>query len=755
MMAQGGVGAAVWLGFVLAFYEAPATAQTSPGQARAVPEIIVTANRREESVQDSSLSIDVVDGAEVEAVGVVQATDLPALVPGLSVSLGGASVQTYLRGVGSFSTDASAESAIAYSINGVYISRPIGLGPIFFDLERIEVVKGPQGTLYGRNASGGAINLITRRPEFKPALEATLSLGSHDLFRVQGSAGAGLTDRLALRVAGQRVIRDGYLSDGYKDEDSRAARFTALWRPSQAVSLLLTGELAGQGGMGEAPVKRSLLAPVPSDPWQGPSIGSIQQPPTAFLPGGARFGGDGFLDADLAAASAALEADLGPMTLTFIPAYRDVRVKARNYLPGFPFDRRETSDQHSHELRLGNEAGGLSWVAGLYHFREDQTQVYTLRSPPLQQLIVDTPLSTRSYAAFGEATVEIAGSVRLIAGGRYTRERKRQGGTTVTILPAPAVTDNGGRRSFSDFSWKLGLEVDLDARHMLFATAATGFKAGGFFPSVPAPDNSFGPEKLAAYTLGSRNRFFDGRFQLNGEAFYWTYDDKQERFLGATPVGVGLLTTNAGQATVYGGSLDLVFQPSARDTFRGTVEYLRSRYDDFSFRVYNPSVGPFINSFAPEGTGCALGPVVPFTANDAVPALRGDSTQIIDCSGKPLPRAPKWSGSAGYERLVPLGGRLRLRARVDGDFASSQYLTPDFIGSGRDDGFLLLGASLMLEDGPLSATAWARNITNEVVYSGGFRYSFSRPRAAGGDPTLFYANIRPPRTYGITFRAGF
>jgi hypothetical protein len=92
---------------------------------------------------------------------------------------------------------------------------------------------------------------------------------------------------------------------------------------------------------------------------------------------------------------------------------------------------------------------------------------------------------------------------------------------------------------------------------------------------------------------------------------------------------------------------------------------------------------------------------------------------------------------------------------VDGDFASSQYLTPDFIGSGRDNGFLLLGASLMLEDGPLSATAWARNITNEVVYSGGFRYSFSRPRAAGGDPTLFYANIRPPRTYGITFRAGF
>ena len=199
----------------------------------------------------------------------------------------------------------------------------------------------------------------------------------------------------------------------------------------------------------------------------------------------------------------------------------------------------------------------------------------------------------------------------------------------------------------------------------------------------------------------------------------------------------------------------MVFRPFARGTLRASVEYLHSRYDSFSYEVFNRSAGAFINSYPPEATGCLLGPAVPYTANDANPALRGDSTQRIDCSGKPLVRAPRWSGTASYEHAFDLAGK-QLTRRIDGQFASSQYITSDFIGSGRDDGFLLLNAQVTLRlHEKLRLTAWVRNMTREAVYVGGIRYNFSRPRAAGGDPTLFYAQIGAPRTFGATLDVDF
>ena len=322
-------------------------------------EIIVTANRREQAVQDTSLAISVLDGSALAAARVSRPTDLSAVVPGLNVSMFGAHVQTFMRGVGNFSTDATSESAIAYSLNGVYVSRTNGIGPIFFDLDRIEVLKGPQGTLYGRNATGGAINLIARRPKQEFGGYAQAEIGNYDLVRLSAAAGGGLSDTLAVRGAAQFVDRDGYLSDGYKDQKSFAGRLTALWEPASGVSALVTAEYAEQHGMGDVPVARSVLAPIPGDPWAGPSIGELQQPPTASLPGGVRFRDDGYVDLRVWAVSAQLDADLGPAKLTFIPAYRNVEVETLAYIAGFPFPRRETSRQQSYELRLADGQGRL------------------------------------------------------------------------------------------------------------------------------------------------------------------------------------------------------------------------------------------------------------------------------------------------------------------------------------------------------------------------------------------------------------
>jgi len=719
--------------------------------------IVVTANRREQNLQDTSLAISVIDGAELANTGISRPTDLSSKVPGLNVSMFGVHVQTFMRGVGNYSTDATSESAIAYSLNGVYISRTNGLGPIFFDLDRVEVLKGPQGTLYGRNASGGAINLITRRPTHEFGGYAQAEIGNYDQVQLTAAAGGGVSEKLALRAAAQFVDREGYLSDGYNDQKSFAARLSALWDPSATVSALVTAEYTEQNGKGNVPVARSQLAPIPGDPWAGPSIGDAQQPPNAFLPGGVRFRDDGYVELRVWAVSAQIDADLGPAKLTFIPAYRDVEVDTLAYIAGFPFPRRETSQQQSHELRLADDGGRLKWVAGLFYFEERQTQLYELQAMPIQRNVADTPLFTQSYAAFGDATFALTDRLRVLGGLRYTHERKRQHGVTIGILPVPVTISSEGRRSFEDVSWRAGIEYDLAPENMLFATAASGYKSGGFFPGVPAPDNSFGPEEITAFTLGSRNRFLDRRLQVNLEAFYWRYRDKQERYVGLTAStgGAGLLTTNAGRATLYGANLDVVFRPTQRVTLRTSVEYLHSRYDSFAYEVYNRSFGAFINAYPPEATGCLRGPAVPYTANDANPALQGDSTQLLDCSGQPLVRAPKWSGTVGYEHVFDLGGK-QFTLGIDGQFAGGQFITSDFIGSGHDDGYFLLNthATLQLND-KLRMTAWGRNLTRETVYVGGQRNNFSRPVSAGGDPTLFYAQIDAPRTFGVRLDADF
>ena len=729
------------------FMSTAAYAQPADEPSAVLQEVTITAQRREESAQRASVAIQVVGAEQLSAGGVTQATDLSNVVPGLTVSLGGTSVQTYLRGVGSFATDASAESSVAYNINGVYISRPPGIGPIFFDLARVEVLKGPQGTLYGRNASGGAINVITNRPsqEFGGSLSVE---GGNDSYRqVTGVLNVPVSSTFAFRAAGQVADRDGFLTDGYNDQKTRAARLLGLWNPSDDVSLLVTGEYAHIGGQGDGAVRRSTLRPLPSDPWTGPSEPG-SQPPTAFIPGGTKILADGLADNDIRALSAELNWKLPFATLTFIPAARKLDLDNITY-PGFRFVTHETSEQHSGELRLGDTTKRLNWVAGAYYFDEDQTERYHLNANPIQESIVDIGLHNKSWAVFGQTTFSVTEALRLIGGVRYTDEKKDQTGFTTAVLPVPGTANNAGSRSFNDVNWKAGLEYDVAPDSMLFVTLATGFKAGGFFPSVPAPDNSYDPEKLRAFTFGSRNRFADNRLQLNGEAFYWKYDDKQERYLGATPSGTtGLLTTNAGSATLYGGNIDIQFAATTADRLRFGVEYLHSRYDDFKYTAYNPTGG----SYPVQASGCVLGAASPLTLTPN-PI---DTQQTVDCSGKQLVKAPEWSGSAGYEHTFGLASG-QLVAGVNATFATREYLTTDFIKSAQDNGYALVNADLTYHapNDRWSIGAWGRNLTNEAVYSGGFRYPFSRAVAAGGDPTLGYMNIRPPRTYGLRASYGF
>jgi len=719
--------------------ESPAPSQAVGG--RKIEEIVVTARRREETAQRSPLAIQVLTPADVAQAGVTQAPGLNAANPGIQVGYQGGISQIYIRGIGDYSANGFAQTGVAFNVDDVYVARAEANGTDFFDLERIEVLKGPQGTLYGRNATGGAINLITRGPHFEREGYVLGELGSKSLSRFEGALNQPLTDTLAVRGAVQVIDRNGYLSDGYDDQESQAGRLRLLWRPSDRLSLLLNAGLAHLGGEGGG----GAVLPRQGDPWLGPSSAEVNsfldRQPVFGLPGAgvllANLKNDGFVDSDFRNVGAELGWDLGPATLTLIPAFRSVDSHYRTYGYGYFAEQRDRSGQTTAEARLSHEGEWLQWVGGVYSFFEDQELgiEVNLGDPFIDHLRITVPeLENRSWAVFGEGTLSLRRDLRLVAGLRYTNDHRSTEGFFDYLTFAPILPQRdfafSGKISDDAITWKTGLEYDLARRSLLFFTVATGFKSGGFFQARATPQfpNTFEPETLLAYEIGSRNRFFDDRLQLNLGSFYWKYHDQQVAHLGIDADGnLNFVTDNAGQATLYGGSADLVSAATEADTIRLGAEYVHSEYDRF---IYEQPSG-----FARQGlsTGCRV-------STAGLPVL-GLGTDTIDCSGFALPHAPKWSGSAGYEHRFGLGSVGTIVAAADAQFASARWLTVDFVSNGRDGAYIRGNAAVTYHstNERWSFGGWVRNIGDAAVYTGGF------PSLA---PNVIFASIEPPRTFG-------
>jgi iron complex outermembrane receptor protein len=725
-------------------------AEADAASAGGLQEIIITAERRAENLQKSSLAIQVLTDEEIVRSGITQSTDLNSMVPGLQIGTGGNATQIYIRGVGDFAASALSNPAVAVNIDGVYVSRPQAVNSLFYDVARIEVLKGPQGTLYGRNASGGAINIITNRPSLR-GVEGFLlgELGNYDLKHVQGALNVPLGSTAAARASFQVVDRDGYLSDGTDDDSRQAGRLRLLWQPSSAVELILNADYAHEGGNGPGYV----LLPRPDglgkwDSASEPEANAVltATPPLGFLI--PPVGRDTFRDNDFWNLSAELNWDVGFATLTLLPAYRDVKLSERNYPAGLRNTIPEaTSKQTSIEARLAAVSGPADWVIGAYYIDEDQKAEQQIYQGILQDNLGFYEPSTTSYAAFGQITYSVAETLRLIAGGRYTHEKRSLEGAIFTNSPTaapppyPALLEEfGGEHSWSKFTWKAGAEYDLSPRNMLFFTASTGFKAGGFNQTVP-PMDIFEPEKLLAFELGSRNRFLDGRLQLNVELFHWTYKDNQIAHVIFDPLGViNLVTHNAGRAKIKGANVDVVAKLGPNTTLRGFVEYNDAKYREFQYDTAFSIFGSPL--FNPASTACEVS--APFAG-----PVFGTMLATIDCSGFRLPRTPKWSGAVGLTHEVPLGNGGTIIADASAQFASQRWLSFEFVEPQRADGYVLLDFDLSYEapNRRWSIAGFVRNITKEAVYSGGGVQSFA--------PPLTYATIAAPRTYGVRLRYNF
>jgi iron complex outermembrane receptor protein len=726
-------------------------------------EVIVTASRREENLQKSAIAIDVVGGDAISSGGISQPESLNKLVPGLKMTNGNVT-SIYVRGVGENSTNANTQSAVAFNVDGVYVGRTTAVAGNIFDVQRVEVLKGPQGTLYGRNASGGAVNVISNKPTQDFGGSASIELGDYNLRRSQGTINLPVTDTFALRLALYDSKRDGYNDDNMQDENTRAARLHALWKPNDKVSLLITAEGARVGGLGDG----SVFVPGPlvnkARQGTGPQSPFVQQlqatgtnangVPYRILPTlgqlGSTYNNRRF--------SAELNYDLGFATLTVLPAYRHQTFTQVNVgTTGGGTNSPGEASQYTGEVRLGKSTGDLKYVVGAYYFNEKVNYTYHIlnlqNGAPLNSFQQIPVFNTDSKALFTEDTYSFTNRFRVTLGARYTREQRDFEMHTQwygrDFLPGPGKSplfstavdpnlggaptgfytyDNVATPVFTSTTGKAGFEFDVAADSMVYLTVATGFKSGGFSISPP-PNNVFQPEKLTAFTLGSKNRFFDNRVQANVEAFYWKYKNQQVAHLGYDVNGAaGFVTDNAGAATIKGLNGSFQWAVTRHDNISLEAEYLSAYYDEYKL------ITPF-----PSSVGCKFTPIV----------FNGLNQQVQDCSGFRMPFTPNMSGTLSYTRTFDLnsGGTIvvipsaqaasaqRLGIDARPAFQGKAYFTPD------------LDVAYHAKGDAWSLAAYVRNINDSVIYNSVQQATF--------DNRYFTANIRPPRTYGLRLAAKF
>ena len=766
-------------------------------------EVIVTAQKRAESLQKSALAVSALSDKALAEAGVSQAQDLNKMMPGLGIS-SGSSTQVYLRGVGTYATGPFADPAVAFNIDTVYLSRFSGITGNFYDLERIEVLKGPQGTLYGRNATGGAINIVTKRPTKTFEAGADLDVGDYGLFKVNGFVNLPVSDSLAFRVAAQRTKRDGYQSDGYDDDDNKAARVHMLYDPSEAFKLLLTGSYLQLGGKGQAQLPYTASGFVDNtDPWRGMSQtapialnGAVPGAPPDYLYSGLAFD-SGHNDVKVRSLTAQLDSQLGFADLVIIANHMQTDVDSKSYQPIFLYDTTgEVSKQNSVEVRLSGNYAPIGWVGGLYYFNETQQSTYWVdQGYAFNQTGVDlNKMEDTTGAVFGEVTYSLTERLRLVAGARYTNEKKEQNGqvftkesvvagpppstpllpcaalgmaevsgsTVAASIPQAAVNGSGipylypycrdsltGDRKWNDTSGKVGANFDVTDDSMLYLNVSRGFKAGGFFASGDHGDvsNTFEPEKLIAYSLGAKNRFLGNRLQLNGELFYWDYKDHQENYLAPTYnklPAFNLITQNA-DAEIYGLELEMDALLSDNDQLSLKGQYLHGEYTRAMFTLAQPGEFSIPSNLDANPSNDVLIP--PHTV--CAPTRRSTGIYSVNCKGQQLPRSPEASLIAGYYHTFKLPNGVAIVPGINLQYSSSYWTGVEYNTLQKQDSYTTYGATLAVEspDKKFTALLYGDNLGNEAIFVNSFMYP--------GTGDVATNQLRAPRTYGVRVSVRF
>jgi iron complex outermembrane recepter protein len=716
-----------------------ALAQEAPRDRGAlVEELVVTAQKREENLQDVPVSVAVVSAESLQAFGQNEAVDLAYRVPSLGVSnsAGPRSFGFFIRGIGttSFASE-SIESSSAFVIDGVVLGQGGASLADLPDVERIEVLRGPQGTLFGKNASAGVINVVTKRPSAEFEAVGRLSWAwPDDERKASGYVTGPIGDQFRVLVSARINKRDGMVENFFdgrelNDRNDYGVRGRVLFTPSDRLTLDFIGDWW----------RRRADCCIWTIVQQGTPLSAIE---TAHQALGARFGprnltqnidGDVFSDVDSWGFSGQADYEFGDgFTFTAISAFRSWHT-----VDGLDTDNQPINvfnvnfadfkqEQFTQELRITSPKGGfIDYVAGLFYFDSDvhsqSIQLQPLASPTvLLNRVVDNFTDTDNIALFGQANVNFTPRLRGIVGGRVLREH--QDARTVRFDPVNRVLQSAeAAKTDEALVWRFGLQYDVASDINVFATVTRGYKGGGYDVGIAVSTLAdIRPEKPTSYEIGLRSSFPDIGLVFNATAFHQEVEDLQVTARDPDTAGVFRLL-NAANAKTRGVEAEVIWRPlgDVDLTFNGALAYIDGIYESF----------PLAPCY--RGQTVALGCV----------------GAVQDLSGHQLPFSPKWNFNvtAAYSR--PISGGLNLYANINYSYRTKAPNNTPNDPSTFQEGYPLLNLALGVgpEDGRWKAAVFGKNVTDEVY----FTRKFNTPSVAGVGAYAAYVPYEAQSVWGV------
>jgi iron complex outermembrane recepter protein len=758
----------------------PATASA------AVDEIIITAEKREETLQRSALAVTALASHSLERQQITDLKSVTTLIPNLQIGTSStqAAFDLALRGIVSTNRTEIGDAAVAFHVDGFYSPRPQGATMLIYDLDRLEALRGPQGTLFGRNANAGVINVITAKPEFDSTFgQLDFTLGSYDLKRLKGHLNVALSDTFALRGAAFVETRDGYTSflpgshvtastPRYDDSNKFAYRLSAQWEPDARWRVFASGERYADRGAGTIPVSltpaagHGLRSALITSPGVLDMTNDTFHLRTDFTPGPVEFSYL-FGWARMTRQNVS-DQDVGLAQDPLLRALPDPPIE-----PTYDEERRTddsdfVSTQHEFQLKAV-DGGAFDWLLGAFWYRENNSIRFDIDvrddrgaipgavdpgDVRYSQIFLQPDRELSAWAGFGQLTWHVTDALRTSIGARYTEDTKQDRGGVNLVCPSPNATIAGGGFNVSGVAtadipmspdpdspvavpgtcritthndakkvWSkvtYMARVEYDLADGLLGYVLTNT---GFKSGVIQDGGTFAdPEEVSNLELGLKASLLDGTMALNTVGFLSDYSDILRTGVEFDAQGVHqLVTRNATAANIYGVESELLWKPGATDKLQAVFTYLVSEYRDY----------PTIDTQY-------------YVASDPL-------TPLINLEGNKLPFAPEFTAALVYERAFALPNGAKLVPRLQTKYQTEMFLTDFNRDTDRQRAYTRTDVSVRYE----APTEWVieafvQNVEDAAVKNN-VDLRGNQPGTGGvpGFPGVARAFFDAPRTYGL------
>jgi iron complex outermembrane recepter protein len=671
----------------------------APAANDALAEITVTAEKQSENLQKAAAEVTAIPADILIDAGITDLRQAQMIVPSVRFQAEGNNTQVFIRGVGANLDFANVEPNVAFNFAGVYLPRE-ATSAAFFDVQQLEVLPGSQGTLYGRSAIGGTINLTPAKPGFNNDGETTLEVGNYSYVHVMSTQNVKASDSVALRAAVDYAYDDGYEVTGADSKNDISVRLSTIINPTDRLSIYLWGQGAQKDGRTENLVNKGTNPATGTycescffygNAWNDTRTGAYA------APYGATDAQRNHYKTDMLGGQ--IDYQLDGATISYIPSYLYLDARPLYWLSAIQSTNIAHYNQLTQELRIASTGDGpFKWLGGLYYYNSRNSgSEYLFTNQPFSfyQTNVDAD-RLQGYSAFGQLTYSITDTFRITGGGRgSSTDRTASGFEVVALGGLPYEFD----KTYNHFDWKAGIEKDLTPKVMLYGVVQTGYQTGTFnaLPNTPTYSNEVKPEELKSYTAGIKSRWLDDRLQINNEIYYYDFHNLIiQSYDISAPYN---LIFNGNKVAIKGDQLDVLTKVLTDDQANLNIAYSHARNVD----------------------------VV--------------DTGGVSYDGLAPAYAPDWVIEGGYTHNIPLSAGT-LRAHINWRFESKWWADyvhnkgTEQVASNKGD------ASLTYDATTWTVGAWIKNMTNRAVIAA---------TAAAGVPGPATAYLEDPRTFGLRF----